>query len=437
MVSGGADSVALLTGLAEVLGPERLVVLHVNYGLREEADADEELVAQLCGRLGVELEVVRAGRAEGNIEAWAREIRHREAERIRAGRELDWIAVGHNRSDAVETFLYRLASSPGVRPLLAMPPRSGRLIRPLLSLDRKRIRSIVEGVAPYAEDETNQDPSFARNRIRLEVIPTLERVNSGAQANIIRTRSELEEDEEALMDEAIAAVGSLGEDSSDGLPAELLSGSHPAVRRRMIRHLAEGELGRPVAISRHLAAEAVRLAAAPEGGSLDLGGGDYLLAEGGRLRVISGDDVDAAVPEPIRVNPAGLTYFGAWEIVSSCTTEEEARPSFGNPWAAFLDAEGLGEWLAGQPSGPDDLALTLRPWRVGDRVEPLGMSGSKKLQDVFTDALVPASKRRTWPVLVIGPTVIWVPGLVRSKHLLISHPERSVQRLEATPPERL
>ncbi|HNH87287.1 MAG TPA: tRNA lysidine(34) synthetase TilS, partial [Solirubrobacterales bacterium] len=198
LVSGGADSVALLLGLHLVLGAGHLVALHVNYGLRPTADDDERLVRRICEQLEVELVVLRAGEAEGNMQAWARKIRLDEAERIRSERGLDWIAVGHNRSDQVETFIYRLVSSPGARSLLAMPPRSGNLIRPLLTLDRGLIRTMLERVT-HSEDPTNDDPAFARNRIRLEVMPALEQVNSGAELNVVRTRAELAEDEEVLM----------------------------------------------------------------------------------------------------------------------------------------------------------------------------------------------------------------------------------------------
>ncbi|MBN8870283.1 MAG: tRNA lysidine(34) synthetase TilS [Solirubrobacterales bacterium] len=423
LISGGADSVALLLGLAAVLGPERLVALHVNYRLRPEADADERLVRQVCADSGVELVVHEAGRPEGNTQAWAREIRLGRAERIRAERRLDWIAVGHNRSDRAETFLYRLASSPGVRSLLAMPPRSGHVIRPLLSLDRRLIRRTIEAVAPYAEDATNQDPSYARNRIRLEVIPELEEVNPAAQTNVIRTQVELAEDEDALMRLATDAAGpDLGRGGLDG---GLLSAQHPAVRRRMLRRLAEAELGRPVAITPELAAEVGRLSAHPEGGQVDLGGGDRLLIESGRI-LARAEEVPAEVaPVPIGLEP-GRFDFGAWRVESERTTEEEARRAFGDPWSAFLDLDRL---LDDPPA-----RLALRRWRSGDRIEPLGMQGRKKLQDVFTDALVPASQRRAWPVLVAGEIVIWVPGLVRSRHLLVGGPDRRVLRLHARSP---
>lgn len=417
MVSGGADSVALLTGLTEILGPGALVALHVNYGLREAAESEEGLVRDLCRGLGVELETSRAGPPEGNRQAWAREIRHREAERIRSGRELDWIAVGHTRSDLAETFLYRLASSPGLRPLLAMPPRSGRLIRPLLSLERRQIRSLLEGATAYAVDESNDDPAYARNRIRIEVVPGLQRVNPAAERNIARTRHELQEDEDALAELAAKALADSGADPAEGIPGGLLVEMPPAVVRRLLRLAAESVLRRPVAIGSALVADAVRLARAPEGGELDLGAGQSLLFEAGRVRVRENVPVKP-VPDPVPVETRqGITSFGSWEITSSRTSEAEARQSFGDPWVAFLD---LGQEVP-----------VLREWRAGDRIEPLGMSGSKKLQDVFTDGLVPASKRRTWPVLTVDQTVIWVPGLVRSRHLLVAGPDRPVLRLHA------
>lgn len=435
MVSGGADSMALLTGLVQVLDPDRLAVLHVNYGLREEAGSDEALVRRASADHGVECLVLKAGPPQGNVQAWARSIRLEEAERVRSERNFDWIAVGHNRTDQAETFLYRLASSPGARSLLAMPPRSGRIIRPLLDLERGAIRRMLEGVAPWAEDATNDDPRFARNRIRKGLLRELGRVNPGAELNIIRTRAELEEDEDALAGLAESALEEAPVLES-GLEGAFLSGLHPAVRRRIFRQLAERELGRPVAMPRELATSVEKLVSDPEGGEIDLGGGDRFVIEQGRVKVAAGAGTgDSEIPAPVPVGLGGeSTGFGDWEIESGVTDEDGARGEFGDPWSAFFDYQELFTWLSEIPPGPGDLPLTLRPWHHGDRIEPLGMSGRKKLQDVFTDSLVPASRRRSWPVLAIGETVIWVPGLVRSRHLLIGGPDKPVLRLVASPP---
>lgn len=445
LVSGGADSVALLLGLSDVLGPASLLALHVNYGLRSAADEDEQLVRELCAELDVKLEVHRAGRPAGNLQAWARGVRLGEAERLREEEGMDWIAVGHNRSDQAETFLYRLASSPGVRSLLAMPPRSGRVIRPLLSLDSDLIRRMLKQVTPVAADATNQDPVFTRNRIRHDLLKRLEEIDPRAELNIARTRAELAEDDELLRSLATEALEqAAGPEMS--LSGEALAGQHPAVRRRMLRNLAEAELGRPVAVNRRLAGEVDRLAGEPEGGSLDLGGGDRFVIESGRVRVVAGGRREGEeVPLPVEASlEDDNVTFGGWVVSTSVINSDEARSGFGNPWTAFLEEAALSELLESSP-GPGTARLLLRPWQTGDRIDPLGMSGSKSLQDVFTDAGVPASRRRTWPVLEAAGTPIWVPGLVRSRHALVENadstgtrrsPDRSgrVFRLQARPP---
>ena len=437
LVSGGADSVALLFGLASVLGPANLLTLHVNYGLRPEADQDQALVTRTCEALGVELAVHRAGSIRGNRQAWAREVRLGEAERIRSERELDWIALGHNRTDQAETFLYRLASSPGARGLLAMPPRSGRIIRPLLELDRGLIRRMLEFGPDYAEDQSNEDITYARNRIRHRMLPVLESINPAAELNITRTRAELEEDEDALASLAAEAMPAAPWKPESGLDGAVLTGRHPAIRRRILRRLAEAALGRPVAVTPAIEADVLRLLEQPEGGAVELGGGDRFTLRRGRVEVESGGGTGekAPPPGPVPLNlNSGLAEFGDWTIESTLTDESGARAGFGDPWNAYVDQEDLLFWLIETSPGPDDPLLALRPWREGDRIEPLGMSGSKKLQDVFTDALVPAPRRRTWPVVVSGETVIWVPGLSRSRHFLIRGPAKPVLRLHATPP---
>ncbi len=142
MLSGGRDSVCLLDVAVQLCGPARVSALHVNYGLREQADSDERHCAALCERLGVDLEVVRERRpspAEGtrsgastNLQAWAREVRYRAAAQI-AGRRGALIATGHTASDQVETILYRLAASPGRRALLGMVAGDGPLVAPCWS----------------------------------------------------------------------------------------------------------------------------------------------------------------------------------------------------------------------------------------------------------------------------------------------------------------
>src|SRR3954454_8676802 len=126
LLSGGRDSVCLLDVAVELGASVR--ALHVNYGLRDDAGEDEALCVELSARLGVELAVRRPKRPEGNLQAWARDVRYAEAARYGCA-----VAAAHTVTDQAETVLYRLAASPGRRALLGMPARSGRLVRPLLA----------------------------------------------------------------------------------------------------------------------------------------------------------------------------------------------------------------------------------------------------------------------------------------------------------------
>ena len=114
MLSGGRDSVCMLDLAVRARGAEAVAALHVNYGLRDDSDADEEHCRELCKALGVRLEVERPRRPEGpgNLQAWARDVRYAAAARLAEARDAT-IVTGHTADDQVETILYRLAASPG------------------------------------------------------------------------------------------------------------------------------------------------------------------------------------------------------------------------------------------------------------------------------------------------------------------------------------
>jgi len=203
MISAGRDSTCLLDVAVSQLGPEGILGLHVNYGLRPSAAAEAERCGALCAQLGVALELLRAPPAPleegaGNLQAWARQIRYGEAQRL--AREHDaLIAAGHTASDQVETVLYRLAASPGRRALLGMAPAEGRLIRPLLGVTREQTTAYCEerGLA-FADDESNLDERFARTRVREGLIGALRAVHPAAEANVLRTALLLREETELL-----------------------------------------------------------------------------------------------------------------------------------------------------------------------------------------------------------------------------------------------
>lgn len=231
LLSGGCDSVCLLDTL-------RWPALHVNYGLRAEAGADEAFCRELCARLGVELHVHRAGEPQGNVQDWARRVRYDAAHALTGGD----IAVGHTATDQVEGILYRLAASPGRRALLGMREREGRVVRPLLHMSRAdtEAHNRARGLE-WREDASNADPRFARNRARARLVPALRELHPAAEANVLATLEVLRAEAEVLdglVEKALAG--------RDAVPASELAAMAPALRRLVFIALADAPVGHRV-----------------------------------------------------------------------------------------------------------------------------------------------------------------------------------------------
>ena len=405
MVSGGADSACALAALTALVGPEKLHALHVNYGLRESAQADEQTARRLCAAMRVDLHVERIGSdglGPGNLQAAARAARYLAAERLRVRFGVTWIATGHTRSDVAETVVYRLAKSPGSRALLGMSPRSGRVIRPILSLSRAETRALATAAGlPFSDDETNTDPSFARNRIRAEVLPALAKLSPETERNIAETRAELSEEAALLERVAFEALERAGTAPGDTrLDARALRAWEPALQRLALRSLAERAAGRQVALGRARAAEIARLAAGREGGEIQIGGGVSAICESGSVVFRVMDPLDAAPePSPGVLTLPGRCQVGDWEVRAEL---HPAPVSPAGPELATLDAASLAE------------PLRVRTWLEGDRIRPLGMEGSKTLGDLFASRGVPRSQRTRVPVVTCGDRVAWVAGVAVS-----------------------
>ncbi len=320
MISGGRDSVCLLAVAVALRGASSVTVLHVNYRLRgHESDEDERLCADLCAGLSVELEVVHAepralapgeteprapapgapdpGETEpGNLQAWARELRYGAALRIAS--ELDrrlgaegrpggdgpraLVATGHTASDQVETILYRLAASPGRRPLLGMAPREGRVVRPLLGITREQTAAYCRARGlRWREDESNEDERYARVRVRKRLVPALCDVHPAAQESVLRTASQLREESELL--------GELVEGELAGrafIAVERLAELHPALARLVVVRLAEDAAGDYVPQAGRRVAEILALGDRGGRSEVHVGGNVSAVIDGGELRMV-------------------------------------------------------------------------------------------------------------------------------------------------------
>lgn len=283
MLSGGRDSVCLLDLAVRLLGPAAVTAVHVNYGLRDDSDADEEHCAALCSRLGVELELERPRRPEGpgNLQSWARDTRYAAAARLAFGQGAA-IATGHTADDQVETILYRLASSPSRRALLGMRRRDGSLVRPLLGCTREQTTAYCEERGlEWRDDPSNAAGGYARNRVRHGLAAALAEIHPAAARNVLRT-AELLRDEAEVLDGLVDAE--LGANGSERGTIELsrLAELPPALRRLVVQRLADRAAGRPVPGAANHADEVAALRRTGTA-RLDLGSGVRAVVERGVL----------------------------------------------------------------------------------------------------------------------------------------------------------
>jgi tRNA(Ile)-lysidine synthase len=280
LLSGGRDSVCLLDVAVELCGAGAVRALHVNYGLRPEADGDEAHCAALCERLGVTLAVERAARpdgAPGNLQAWARDVRYGAGARLAAAAgDGARVAVAHTATDQAETILYRLAASPGRRALLGMTPRSGRLVRPLLGVTREETAAWCRGRGlPWREDATNASDLYARGRVRAGLVPALRAVHPAAERNVVRT-AELLRDEAEVLDIVVETALA----GRDRIAVEHLAALPRALARLVVRRLAESATGELCARAAGRLDDILALG----DGALDLGSGARAVVDGGVLR---------------------------------------------------------------------------------------------------------------------------------------------------------
>jgi tRNA(Ile)-lysidine synthase len=390
LLSGGRDSTCLVDIAVRIAGADVVRALHINYGIRELADEDERYCRELCARLGAPLEVRRpAHPASGNLQAWARGVRYREALELAGGAE---VAVGHTKTDQVETILYRLASSPSRRALLGMRPREGSVIRPLLRFTREETAAYcVERGLEWREDQTNASDAYARNRIRAGLVSALRTVHPAAEDNVLAVARVLS-DEAEVLDELVDAA------LEDGISLQRLRQLTPALRRLVVQRLADEAAG---GLAPGAAGRAAEIAALSDRGTamLDIGNGLRAVAVYGELR-FERLGPGPVPPEPVRLAIPGTVSFGGREV--RC---ELGAPAF-EP--GVLDRAALGT------------QLLVRSWRPGDRMAPLGLAGTKSLQDLFTARRVPRAERSGLPVVESGGEIVWVAGVATSERFKVT-----------------
>jgi len=451
-VSGGADSVALLSALREISGNPgrdyRLTVAHLNHGLRRSADGDERFVRRLAGQWELPCVVercdVRALAAERSvgIEEAARDARYGFLERVACDAGAKYVAVGHNADDQVETVLFRIVRGTHLRGLAGMPAQrelghSGTfLIRPLLDMTRDRIEAYCrERGLHWRTDETNADVGYARNFIRHELLPLIRRrLNPRADEAILR----------------LAGTGKEAHLSLGEIAAEAMRRAAPVepLESGCLRVLVEPLCGQPFAVQAYVLRTACEALSLPIGslsaahveqlrellltdlpGSCSLPGGWEARREGGVLVFQQQGRSSDRIPWA----PVSLKYPGTTELLDGrrvlCNSEPLDEKAFADhcrtrpPGVELFDAD--------QVQG----ALVCRPRRDCDVFVPLGAPGRQTVSDFLTNAKVPPAERDRVLCICDELGIVYLAPLRIDHRVRVTERTRRVLRIELTAPE--
>jgi tRNA(Ile)-lysidine synthase len=419
-VSGGPDSVALLAAFAALRRSGwRVGVGHVNHHLRDRAsDRDQRFVETLARRLGYPVyvadEPIRAG---ANIEERARERRYDALAAIARENGFRRIATAHTLDDQAETVLHRLLRGSGTAGLAAIRrDRGDGVIRPLLDVSRAEVVSFLAARALRPRiDRSNASARFTRNRLRACVLPAIEtHVNPAAKWALARL-ADLAADDERWLDRAARSSARRVVRGSE-LAAARLSRAPSAIRRRILRRWLADVRGDLRAIELEHVERVLDLAATGREGSRAAVPGGTVTLRGGDLVWNLRSHGDSPPLQALEVG--SWAERNGWRI----TARASARRVAPGPWRAVFDAVAFG-----------DGALRVRAPVPGDRLRPLGLGGSKKVQDVFVDAKVPRFERAGWPVVEASDgEILWLPGLARADRARIARSTRRYLVLEAT-----
>lgn len=416
-VSGGADSVALLyllVRLKTLLGIKFISVAHFDHKLRgKESEADCEFVRRLAGKAGLDLHCgtadVRTFAKEHkiSIEMAARDCRHSFLKEMKESLSADKIALGHTASDQAEEVLLRIIRGTGPAGLKGMRPGTANgIIRPLLFATHDEILAYLDSQnLDYRDDSSNFEPFCQRNFLRLHVFPLLKDKFHDDVVGAISRYAELAREEESWWDSQVKAawqkVSPTEPESGIRLDLNALRELHPALMRRLLRYGLERVRGNLSGIhSVHLEPlfSFVSRERQKTSKSIRFPGEIEAVQQAENLLIRK---MDSAVPTPlVEISRPGTYLFGSF-LFQIETADEPCRhtPAPPQPGRIIMDAARI-KW-----------PLLIRSWNQGDRFCPVGMKGSKKLQDYFTDSKVPKDERSKIPVLCDSDKICWVVGL--------------------------
>lgn len=417
---------------------QALHLAHINHGLRgRDSGRDSEFVKDLAGRFGIPfynktVNVKRLAQKKClSLEEAARQVRYEFLEGLAAKHKLDKIVTGHTLNDQAETILMRLLRGAGPSGLSGIPIKRGKIIRPLLEVTRAEILDYLkQNKIKYRTDRTNLKTDYLRNRIRNKLLPQLEReYNPGLVEVLGKTASLLSELDEFVQRKLKAAeqeMLTITEPDTLRLQLKELKRLPPVLQKELVR-LAWKKLSKQIyPLDFDQVERALMLAESGRVGQrVDLK--ENYWVEKGRKSIVFFRQVPRKVN--VKIPPKGEVVVPQLnlEIESELLDRSKlpARISVPTEQVAYLDWDKF--------RAPP----LLRSWKKGDRFRPLGMAGTKKISDFFTDLKIPRLQRDLVPVLCSNGEIAWVVGYRISEDFKVTQKSKKVFFLKAGQPKKL
>lgn len=424
--SGGADSTCLLHLFSQA-GYD-VVAAHLHHGQRTEADEELERCAQFAESIGVPFvsgraDVLRLATETGTgLEEAGRNARYGFFESAMPSTGCHLTATAHTLDDHTETVLLNLARGSGLTGLRGIPARRDWIVRPLLPFSRIETRAYCgEHQFWYHDDPSNSDIQFSRARVRHRIIPELEAINPGIRESVLRL-SQIVATEEDLLNGIAAAALEGSEKRLNGDLAFLTQDCEVAfLKQKLLAHpkavvvralrLAAGTLGGQLEYDQ---SQALFDALFEPRGSWTFTGGTVTLEwDDHSLRAYRIED-EENFRFPLTVPGETDNVEHLWTLVAKgCPPASFQRPP--KSLDVVVDSDAI--------KGP----LHFRNTKPGDRIDPLGLDGTKKLSDLFQEAGLTAPARNRLPIVcdMVGP--VWVPGVCIAERVKIT--ENSIKAL--------
>lgn len=433
-VSGGADSITLLEILKKlsIEYDTKLVVGHLNHEIRcHEANRDEEFVEKIAREKGIPFETKHVNipslkkKTGRSIEEIARKERYQFLFDLAGKYKAQKIALGHNFHDQIETIIINFLRGSGQQGLRGMVPvRDGIIIRPLLYTTRQEIYEFINKEhLHFVVDKTNEDNSYLRNRIRHNLIPALKKFNPNIEMTLSHMSDLMRVENEYLNSQVVDILAGWGLSlNSKEIRVEIneLLKCQEAIQNRIIKIILHHSSGGETGFS-YIHVNAVKSLLNENQPSSAI----VFLPYG--IKVIK--EKDEIVFNPIRRDEnivfeydihcssrINVKELGIEVKVEMITNKSEIN--LDNPGVIYMDDEDVA------------YPLKLRNFRDGDRIQPLGMHGTKKVKSYFIDKKIPRLQRKKIPLLVDQQSVIWIAGMAISDRVKIKERTKKVLKIE-------